>query len=106
MDAARRGQPPTHEGQRPLFSAIIDDPERLDPAARYILQLWMAKHRQRLAKREMERAAEPEAKRAAEQAVKAAQTLWAHLLAHPPSMDRGARNIAGRNVESQPSSRR
>jgi hypothetical protein len=84
-----RGAIPTVQGHRPVLHSIIrtaDD--ALDPAARHIMRLWMAGERKRQAGR-----------RGDKEGARAARALYEYLLAHPPSLDRGARNIARANVE-------
>ena len=75
----------------PVRAAIITDAARLDPTARYIMRLWMARQRRRLAIRRndpLQDNARP-------------KRSWSCLLANPPSLDRRARNIRSHNVTKQ-----
>jgi hypothetical protein len=80
---------PTVQGHRPVMHSIIrtaDD--TLDPAARHIMRLWRLRERKKQA-----------GLRGDKEGARAAWALHEYLLAHPPSLDHGARNIARVNVE-------
>jgi hypothetical protein len=83
-----RGAIPRVQGHQPVMHTIVrtaDD--ELDPAARHIMRLWMAGERRRQAER-----------RSDKEVARAARALYEYLRAHPPSLDRGARNIARENA--------
>jgi hypothetical protein len=90
-----RGREPVIHGTLPLLASFIHDPEQLDPSARHVVRLWIAWERRRAAKRRGDRTA-----------VCAAERLWDHLLAHPPSLDRGARNIVAFSLARDATRRR
>ena len=68
-----RGTVPAVKGRKLQFAAIIDDASRLDPTARYVMRLWMAEQRRRLAVLGKDRDAQ-----------QAAGELLRWLHAHPP----------------------
>jgi hypothetical protein len=76
-----RSAEPVIHGTLPTLAGFIRDPDQLDASARHVLRLWVAWERRRAAIRSSEEA-------------RNAYELWQYLLAHPPSLDRGARNIA------------
>ena len=79
---------PSIEGAAPELVVTITDAEHLDPVARYIMRLWMARDRKSKAARRGDKVAE-----------RAALALWTFLLAHPPSGDRRAKNLLTRQAE-------
>jgi hypothetical protein len=81
---------PTIEAHRPVMHCIIRaaDDALDDPAARHLMRLWMAGDRKRRAKRQGDR-----------EGARAAGALYGHLLSRPPSLNRGARNIARENAK-------
>jgi hypothetical protein len=86
LAAVRRGYLPKFRGRLPLLSAIIDDPARLDPAARHIMRLWLAT------------AARQKADRAN---VALARRVEKHLRDNLPSLDRRSANLVARNLTRQ-----
>ncbi len=87
--AVLRGVTPIIEGTRPVMHSIVHTADdELDPAARHIMRLWMAEEQRRQAERRSDKVG-----------ARAARALYEYLLANPPSLDHGARNIARANVE-------
>ena len=79
---------PTVEGRKLQFAVTINGAGGLDPAARYVMRLWVAEHRRRQA-----------AKRKDHNAQRAAKDLLHWLHTHPPSLDPRAHILAQANAK-------